>query len=105
MGQTCCSSHFSAMLLGACRRCWRGGTPWPNANQFPPPSGWISLTGSRVVEAEARPPAGEFRNQNFPINGALILRGRTGEASDRTRRAGEPRCPMFEMLQTEEGVL
>jgi len=58
MGQTCCSSHLFAMLLGACRRC-----------------------------------------------GALILRGRTGEASDRTRRAGEPRCPMFEMLQTEEGVL
>ena len=43
MGQTCCSSHLFAMLLGACRRC-----------------------------------------------GALILRGRTGEASDRTRSAGEP---------------
>jgi len=43
------------------------------------------LKYQRVAEADARLPAGEFRNRLFPINGALILRGRTGEASDRTR--------------------
>jgi hypothetical protein len=45
----------------------------------------------RVAEAEARLPAGEFRNRQFyfqsyfSINGALILRGQAGEVSDRTR--------------------
>ena len=46
------------------------------------------LKYQRVAEADARLPAGEFRNRLSPINGALILRGRTGEAFDRTRRAG-----------------
>ena len=60
----------------------------------------------RLAGGGGRGPAARRRISQpiIPINGALILRGRTGEASDRTRRAGEPRCSMFEMLQTEEGV-
>ena len=95
----CCNSAFGPSLLGS-----RGDPIRRLTARVPPCSRSVQRKSGRVAEAEARPPAGEFRNQNFPINGALILRGRAGEVSDRTRRAGEPRCPMFEMLRTEEGV-
>src|SRR3989304_519681 len=78
------SGALAATLFGG----FRARAPPPHASQFPPSSGFASLAGSRVAEAEARLPAGEFRNRLFPINGALILRGRTGEASGRTPRAG-----------------
>jgi hypothetical protein len=54
------------MSLGACRRCCHGGTPWPNANQFPPFSGSAPRADSGWRYVDIRPTGGGGRAPSRP---------------------------------------